>query len=78
MTTTNGGTTQKDAARDPLSRDVDLLGRSLGAVLIEQMGTVFFNLEEEVRELTKRIRGGDTAAIARLDELVEALTRPRV
>ena len=74
MTTTNGGTTQKDAARDPLSRDVDLLGRSLGAVLIEQMGTVFFNLEEEVRELTKRIRGGDTAAIARLDELVEALT----
>ena len=74
MTMPNGGTTQKDAARDPLSRDVDLLGRSLGAVLIEQMGTVFFNLEEEVRELTKRIRGGDTAAIARLDELVEALT----
>ena len=74
MTMPNSGTTQKDAARDPLSRDVDLLGRSLGAVLIEQMGTVFFNLEEEVRELTKRIRGGDTAAIARLDELVEALT----
>jgi phosphoenolpyruvate carboxylase len=60
--------------RDPLSRDVDLLGRALGAVLIEQAGQEFFDLEEEVRELTKRIRGGDAAARERLDEVVRALT----
>jgi phosphoenolpyruvate carboxylase len=53
---------------------VDLLGRALGAVLIEQMGKDFFALEEEVRELTKRIRGGDRAGVARVDEIVRALS----
>ncbi len=61
-------------SRDPLSRDVDLLGRSLGAVLIEQAGTDFYNLEEEVRELTKRIRGGDDDARTRLDEVVRGMS----
>jgi phosphoenolpyruvate carboxylase len=61
-------------ARDPLSRDVDLLGRCLGAVLIEQAGQKFFDLEEEVRELTKRIRSGDDAAISRLDDVVRGLS----
>lgn len=59
--------------RDALSRDVDLLGRCLGAVLIEQEGQEFFNLEEEVRELTKRARGGDAAAPARLEEIAAGL-----
>ncbi len=54
------------APRDALSRDVDLLGRCLGAVLIEQQGQEFFDLEEEVRELTKRARAGDLAAPERL------------
>jgi phosphoenolpyruvate carboxylase len=53
---------------------VDLLGRALGAVLKEQMGEDFFALEEEVRELTKRIRGGDDALVARLDEVVRQLS----
>ena len=71
---TDGNVARGDAARDPLSRDVDLLGRALGAVLIEQMGKSFFDLEEEVRELTKRIRGGDAAAVARLDAVVRELS----
>ena len=42
--------------RDPLARDVDALGHVLGAILREQVGNRFYQLEEDVRELTKRIR----------------------
>ncbi len=59
--------------RDALSRDVDLLGRCLGAVLIEQEGQDFFVLEEDVRELTKRARGGDQTAPMRLEEIASQL-----
>ncbi len=61
------------APRDSLSRDVDLLGRCLGAVLIEQEGQEFFDLEEEVRELTKRARGGDTTAPSELEAIAKKL-----
>jgi phosphoenolpyruvate carboxylase len=61
------------APRDSLSRDVDLLGRCLGAVLIEQEGQEFFDLEEAVRELTKRARGGDTSAPAELEAIAKKL-----
>ncbi len=59
--------------RDALSKDVDLLGRCLGAVLIEQEGQEFFDLEEEVRELTKRARGGDQSAPQQLETIAAKL-----
>jgi phosphoenolpyruvate carboxylase len=41
---------------EPLRRDINLLGRMLGRILIEQEGEEFFETEEEVRLLCKRLR----------------------
>jgi phosphoenolpyruvate carboxylase len=41
---------------EPLRRDINLLGRLLGLVLIEQEGKDLFETEEEVRLLCKRLR----------------------
>ena len=41
---------------EPLRRDINLLGRVLGQVLIEQEGKNLFDTEEEVRLLCKRLR----------------------
>jgi phosphoenolpyruvate carboxylase len=41
---------------EPLRRDINLLGRVLGRILIEQEGKAFFETEEEVRLLCKRLR----------------------
>jgi phosphoenolpyruvate carboxylase len=62
-------------SRDPLSRDVDLLGRALGVVLQEQEGKRFFDLEEDVRELTKRLRRNpdDTEAWQKLETTISSL-----
>jgi len=40
-----------------LKADVDFLGRALGTILRELEGERFFNLVEQVRSLTKRLRG---------------------
>ncbi len=44
------------AARDPLARDVDELGRLLGRVIEEQEGPSGLQLIEEVRALAKKMR----------------------
>src|ERR671927_1844432 len=41
---------------EPLRRDINLLGRMLGRILIEQEGEELFETEEEVRVLCKRLR----------------------
>ena len=41
---------------EPLRRDINLLGRVLGRVLIEQEGQGLFETEEEIRLLCKRLR----------------------
>ena len=41
---------------EPLRRDINLLGRLLGQVLIEQEGEDLFETEEEIRLLCKRLR----------------------
>jgi phosphoenolpyruvate carboxylase len=41
---------------EPLRRDINLLGRVLGRILIEQEGKDLFETEEEVRLLCKRLR----------------------
>src|SRR3712207_791319 len=41
---------------EPLRRDINLLGRALGRILIEQEGEDLFETEEEIRLLCKRLR----------------------
>ena len=50
---------------EPLRRDINLLGRVLGQVLIEQEGKDLFDAEEEVRLLCKRLRFGYDAELDR-------------
>jgi len=64
------------AVDQPLRRDVRLLGRLLGEVLVEQEGQALFDLEEDVRRLAiQRRRGPVTGRRAAAAELVEVLQR---
>jgi phosphoenolpyruvate carboxylase len=62
----------KDA---PLRRDINLLGRVLGRVLIEQEGQNLFETEEEIRTLCKRLRFDyDPGLDARLRRRIDAMS----
>ncbi len=59
---------------EPLRRDINLLGRALGQVLIEQEGRGLFDTEEEVRLLCKRLRFGYDAGLdERLRQRIEGM-----
>jgi phosphoenolpyruvate carboxylase len=59
---------------EPLRRDINLLGRVLGQVLIEQEGRSLFDAEEEIRLLCKRLRFGyDPGLDERLRDLIDGL-----
>jgi phosphoenolpyruvate carboxylase len=59
---------------EPLRRDINLLGRVLGQVLIEQEGRGLFDTEEEVRLLCKRLRFGfDPQLDERLRRRIEGM-----
>src|SRR5215218_219700 len=59
---------------EPLRRDINLLGRVLGQVLIEQEGEGLFDAEEEVRLLCKRLRFDyDPALDERLRRKIEGM-----
>jgi phosphoenolpyruvate carboxylase len=60
---------------EPLRRDINLLGRVLGQVLIEQEGRRLFDAEEEVRLLCKRLRFDpyDPGLDERLRDLIDGL-----
>ena len=59
---------------EPLRRDINLLGRVLGQVLIEQEGRVLFDSEEEVRLLCKRLRFDyDPGLDERLKQRIEGM-----
>ncbi len=58
-----------------LRQSVRTLGNLLGETIIEQEGQIVFDLEEEMRALTRAQRGGDSSAGARLLELTRSLTQ---
>jgi phosphoenolpyruvate carboxylase len=59
---------------EPLRRDINLLGRVLGQVLIEQEGRRLFDAEEEIRLLCKRLRFDyDPGLDGRLRDLIDGL-----
>jgi len=59
---------------EPLRRDINLLGRVLGQVLIEQEGEGLFDTEEEVRLQCKRLRFGYDAELdGRLRKRIEGM-----
>jgi len=59
---------------EPLRRDINLLGRVLGQVLIEQEGRRLFDTEEEIRLLCKRLRFDyDPGLDGRLRDLIDGL-----
>ncbi|MCL5267376.1 MAG: phosphoenolpyruvate carboxylase [Bacteroidetes bacterium] len=58
----------------PLHRDIRELGAILGQVLIEQEGKEFFDLEEQLRALTKSLRMNYSHKTKReIDELINSL-----
>ncbi len=60
---------------EPLRRDINLLGRVLGRVLIEQEGEKLFETEEEIRLLCKRLRFDyDPKLDERLRRRIEAMS----
>ena len=68
-----------EAKDEPLRRDINLLGRVLGQVLIEQEGRELFEAEEEIRLLCKRLRFDyDPALDGRLRGLIESLEPERL
>jgi phosphoenolpyruvate carboxylase len=59
---------------EPLRRDINLLGRILGQVLIEQEGQDLFDTEEEIRLLCKQLRfAHDPALEDRLREKIDQM-----
>ena len=57
-----------------LSQTVRMLGNILGQVLVEQESEEIFNIEEQIRELSKQRRAGKSQASNQLSEHVKALT----
>src|SRR6187200_1108823 len=55
------------AARDPLAREVRLLGALLGQVIAEQAGPELFELVERIRRRTIALRRGDPAVVSAPD-----------
>ncbi len=68
-------TSEYDRSKDaPLHRDIRELGAILGKVLIEQEGKSFFDLEEELRLLTKSLRADYTEKTKReIDAIIDSL-----
>ncbi len=61
---------------EPLRRDINLLGRVLGEVLVEQEGRELYETEEEIRLLCKRLRFEyDPELDRRLRRRIEGLDR---
>ena len=56
-----------------IGRTIRMLGDLLGQTLVEQAGSDVFDLEEEIRLLSKSSRGGDESAIDKLGKIMDDL-----
>lgn len=64
----------QDAKDAPFHRDIRELGTILGKVLIEQEGKEFFDLEEQLRSLTKSLRSNYSLETkCEIDALIDSL-----
>lgn len=61
-------------SNDLLRRDVQMLGDMLGETIVEQAGPDAFQLIEEVRQLSRRRRGGDHTAEPELASKIAGLS----
>ncbi|MBD3274006.1 MAG: phosphoenolpyruvate carboxylase, partial [Candidatus Marinimicrobia bacterium] len=64
---------KKTLSDKPLRDEIRMLGKMLGDVIREQAGVDLFDIEENIRNLSKEARGGNTKADAELDQVVEKL-----
>jgi phosphoenolpyruvate carboxylase len=64
---------KKTMSDKPLRDEIRMLGKMLGDVIREQAGVDLFDIEENIRNLSKEARGGNTKADAELDQVVETL-----
>ena len=65
-------------ARDPLAREVKLLGALLGQVIVEQQGEAFLGLVERVRRATiEQRRTGSEAARRAVARELDAIDLPQ-
>ncbi len=62
-----------NGSQNRLRNTIRLLGDLLGETIIEQEGQEIFDLEEEIRALSKAWRAGDEAALATIQQLVPGL-----
>jgi phosphoenolpyruvate carboxylase len=61
--------------QERLRQTIRMLGNLLGETIIEQEGQAIFDLEEEIRALSKAQRGGDPDAGQRIVEMTETLVK---
>src|SRR5579859_391671 len=64
-------------SRDPLAREVKLLGALLGQVIVEQAGRDLFELVERTRRRAIAARAGDPDERARLEAELDGLDLDR-
>ena len=57
-----------------LGQNIRLLGDLLGEVIVSQAGTEIFDLEEEIRLLSKKCREGDESASQKAGKIVVEMT----
>jgi phosphoenolpyruvate carboxylase len=65
-------------ARDPLAREVKLVGALLGQVIVEQEGEPLFDLVEQLRRAAIRSRAAGTNAASDIGPVLEARTLPEL
>ncbi|RKN78310.1 phosphoenolpyruvate carboxylase [Paenibacillus ginsengarvi] len=75
MTETTIEATQGSSSHQLLRRDVRFLGNILGEVLIHQGGQQLFNLEEQIREMSKTLRASsDPKLLQEFKKLIRSLS----
>jgi phosphoenolpyruvate carboxylase len=78
---TTSSSQPSEGSQDRLRQTIRMLGNLLGETIIEQEGRAIYDLEEEIRALSKAQRSGDEEAgatiVAKTQELVQNLDQTR-